>query len=177
MIPRWSIRPRRPGRRRWGSQHPRYRGGPSPGTPPAARRRRPRAMLVDRVLPAGLTNLGQYAAGDYRPAHSWARSPCELQNRAGHRRHSRSCARFPNSGRREDRLEKRLDFAPDGMFRVSYRWDAVSRSGRTTSLRRSFRSLPRSICARTRQPTSGPFRSRRWPNRSEASTAPGRANR
>lgn len=79
-----------------------------------------RALLVDRVLPGDLT-LEMYAAGDYRPVHSWAGMPCRYEIRREPELIEIVCS-FPGSGG-EIPLEKRLGFAADGSLRVSYRWD------------------------------------------------------
>jgi 4-alpha-glucanotransferase len=80
-----------------------------------------RALLVDRVLPRGL-ELSTYAAGDYWPAHSWARSPCGFKIEREPDLIEILCSFRHSTG--ETTLEKRLGFAPDGSIRVSYRWDA-----------------------------------------------------
>jgi hypothetical protein len=80
-----------------------------------------RALLVDRVLPRGLS-LSAYAAGDYWPAYSWARSPCGFKIEHEPDLIEIVCS-FRNSTGGTS-LEKRLGFAPDGSIRVSYRWDA-----------------------------------------------------
>jgi alpha-amylase/alpha-mannosidase (GH57 family) len=79
-----------------------------------------RALLVDRVLPRGLPLLA-YAAGDYWPAHSWARSPCGFKIEQEPNLIEIVCSFRNSTG--ETSLEKRLGFAPDGSIRVGYRWD------------------------------------------------------
>jgi 4-alpha-glucanotransferase len=79
-----------------------------------------RALLVDRVLPVGLP-LASYAAGDYWPAHSWARSPCDFRIEREPDLIEIVCSFRNSTG--ETSLEKRLGFAPDGRLRVRYRWD------------------------------------------------------
>jgi alpha-amylase/alpha-mannosidase (GH57 family) len=80
-----------------------------------------RALLVDRVLPRGLP-LSAYAAGDYWPAYSWARSPCGFKIEQQPNLIEIVCSFRNSTG--ETSLEKRLGFASDGSIRVSYRWDA-----------------------------------------------------
>ncbi len=80
----------------------------------------PRAIFVDRVLPAGLT-LEQYAGGDYWPTRSWAQGSGSFTiERLSHS--VKIVGSF--SGQAGDRtLEKRFEFEADGTMRVSYRWD------------------------------------------------------
>jgi hypothetical protein len=80
-----------------------------------------RALLLERVLPRGL-ELGAYSAGEYWPAHSWARNHCGFRIEQDRDLIEIVCA-FRNSGA-EITLEKRLGFSPDGSLRVSYRWSA-----------------------------------------------------
>jgi hypothetical protein len=75
----------------------------------------PRAVLLERILSGELT-LEQYAAGDYRPARSWARLQCTV---AVDRQHD-LVAIVCTFG--ED-LEKRVEFAADGSMTVTYQWD------------------------------------------------------
>jgi alpha-amylase len=82
----------------------------------------PRAILVDRVLPAGLT-LDQYAGGDYRPAHSWAQTPASFTIERQPDTVEIVCSFSSPDGAKT--LEKRFEFAADGMLKVSYRWDAA----------------------------------------------------
>jgi alpha-amylase len=81
----------------------------------------PRAIFVDRVLPPGLT-LEQYAGGDYRPVHSWAQSPGGFTIERQHASVEIVFSFSIPGG--EQTLEKRFEFAADGMLRVSYRWGA-----------------------------------------------------
>jgi len=81
----------------------------------------PRAIFIDRVLPGGLI-IEQYAGGDYRPVHSWAQRPCGFTIERQHARVEIVCS-FSSPGG-EQRLEKRFEFAPDGMLKASYRWGA-----------------------------------------------------
>jgi len=81
----------------------------------------PRAVFVDRVLPSGLT-VEQYAGGDYRPTRSWAQTPASFSIERGHNSVEIVCS-FSGTGG-EKSLEKRFEFAADGMLRVGYRWDA-----------------------------------------------------
>jgi 4-alpha-glucanotransferase len=87
----------------------------------------PRAIFVDRVLPTGLT-LEQYGAGDYRPTRSWAQSPASFTIARQHDSVEIVCS-FPGS-EGEKMLEKRFEFAADGMLRVGYRWDpSIGKAG------------------------------------------------
>jgi alpha-amylase/alpha-mannosidase (GH57 family) len=79
-----------------------------------------RALLVDRVLPAGLS-LDTYAGGDYWPVHSWARSPCGFRIEQEQDLVVIVCSFRSPAGATS--LEKRLGFAADGGLRASYRWD------------------------------------------------------
>jgi 4-alpha-glucanotransferase len=79
-----------------------------------------RALLVDRVLPRGLS-LSEYAAGDYWSAHSWARSQCSFRIEREPDLLEILCSFQTSTGKTT--LEKRFGFAPDGSIRVSYRWD------------------------------------------------------
>jgi alpha-amylase len=79
-----------------------------------------RAIFVDRVLSSGLT-LEQYAGSDYHPVHSWAQSPASFTMERQHDSVEIVCSfSSPDGGKT---LEKRFEFAADGMLRVSYRWD------------------------------------------------------
>ncbi|MEA2724536.1 MAG: 4-alpha-glucanotransferase, partial [Gemmatimonadales bacterium] len=80
----------------------------------------PRAIFIDRVLPAGLT-LEQYAGGDYWPTRSWAQSSGSFT--IEHRPDSVEivCSFFGQAG--DKTLEKKFAFETDGTLRVSYRWD------------------------------------------------------
>jgi len=75
----------------------------------------PRALLLDRVLPGGMT-LDQYARAQYWPARSWTQLECVV----GIERDPDSVAIVCRFG--ED-LEKRIEFAADGSVAVSYQWD------------------------------------------------------
>ncbi len=77
----------------------------------------PRALLLDRVLPSGVT-LAQYAAGNYWPGRSWTQMPFEYTLEQGRDGITIVCS-FDG----EARLEKRIQFATDGGIAVSYRWD------------------------------------------------------
>ena len=79
-----------------------------------------RALLVDRVLPRGLL-LSAYTAGDYEPIYSWARSSCNFRFVRDRDLIELVCSFRGADG--EISLEKRLGFAADGSFRVSYRWN------------------------------------------------------
>ncbi|MEO8089071.1 MAG: alpha-amylase/4-alpha-glucanotransferase domain-containing protein [Gemmatimonadales bacterium] len=80
----------------------------------------PRALFVDRVLPASLT-LEQYVGGDYWPTRSWSQSPGSFTIE---RQHDRVEIRCRFSGQAGDpTLEKRFEFAADGSVRVGYQWD------------------------------------------------------
>ncbi len=81
----------------------------------------PRALFLDRVLPAGLA-LERYAAGDYWPARSWAQSPCDFAIERHHDSITVVCS-FRDAGRGEPVLEKRIDFTADGSLTLNYRWD------------------------------------------------------
>ena len=80
----------------------------------------PRAIFVDRVLPSGLT-LEQYAGGDYAPGHSWARRPASFTIERQDDTIEIACSFSSPTG--EQTLEKRFEFAANGIFRVSYEWD------------------------------------------------------
>jgi len=81
----------------------------------------PRAIFVDRVLPSELT-LDQYAGGEYRPTRSWAQNPASFAIERHHDTVEIVCSFSDPAGVKT--LEKRLEFAANGMSRVSYRWDA-----------------------------------------------------
>lgn len=76
----------------------------------------PRALLLERVLPNGLT-LDQYAAGNYWPTRSWAQIECGF---AIDRQHDTIAIVCTFGG--ETDLEKRIEFAADGSIAVSYQW-------------------------------------------------------
>jgi hypothetical protein len=73
------------------------------------------------VLPSGLTH-DQYAGGDYQPTHSLAQSPGSFTIERQH--DSVEIVFSFSSPGGEQTLEKRFEFAANGMLRVSYRWDA-----------------------------------------------------
>jgi alpha-amylase len=77
-----------------------------------------RALLIERVLPESL-GLEPYAAGDYRPAHSWARAPfhCGVERRRG----ALEIACTTGEGR--EHLAKVFRFGRDGEISVRYAWD------------------------------------------------------
>ncbi len=75
----------------------------------------PRALLLERILSGELT-LEQYAAGDYRPARSWAQLQCAVSIDRQHDVVAIVCT-FG------DDLEKRVEFAADGSMAVTYQWD------------------------------------------------------
>jgi hypothetical protein len=81
----------------------------------------PRALFVDRVLPASLT-LDHYAGGDYRPTRSWAQMPCGFAIARHHDRVVIVCS-FTDSAPEVKTLEKRIELAADARMAVSYRWD------------------------------------------------------
>jgi alpha-amylase len=76
-----------------------------------------RALFVDRVLPQGLS-LSAYAAGDYWPVRSWARSACRFQIQA--RGDSLDIICTSSDG---PEFEKRLVFSREGNLQITYRWD------------------------------------------------------
>jgi alpha-amylase len=80
-----------------------------------------RALLLERILPGSL-DLHQYAAGDYRPVHSWTRSSFHfaVQRRRG--LVEIACAAGEDGGR----LAKLIRFASDGEMTVRYAWDPAS---------------------------------------------------
>ena len=80
----------------------------------------PRSIFVDRVLPGGLT-LEQYAGGDYTPGHSWAPRPGSFTIERQDDTIEVACSFSSAAG--EQTLEKRFEFAGNGIFRVSYEWD------------------------------------------------------
>jgi alpha-amylase/alpha-mannosidase (GH57 family) len=79
-----------------------------------------RALLLDRVLPAGLP-LRSYAAGDYWPLRSWAGTRCSFKIERHPDLIEIVCS-FPESNGGTG-LEKRLGFSADGSLRVAYHWD------------------------------------------------------
>jgi alpha-amylase len=78
-----------------------------------------RAMLLERILPGSL-ELGEYAAGGYRPVHSWTRTSFHyaVQRRRGSL--EIACATGEGAGR----LAKLIRFGSDGEMTVRYAWDA-----------------------------------------------------
>jgi hypothetical protein len=80
----------------------------------------PRAIFVDRVLPAGLT-LEQYAGGDYWPTRSWGQSSGSFTIERQVDSVEIVCSFAGQAG--DKTLEKRFEFEADGTLRVSYRWD------------------------------------------------------
>jgi alpha-amylase len=82
----------------------------------------PRAILVDRILPAGLADTA-YEEGRFDPVRSWARRRMEwtIAESAGGQEEDALLLELecPAPGR----LEKRLRFREDGVVEVAYRWD------------------------------------------------------
>ena len=77
----------------------------------------PRALFVDRVLPAGLATA-DYERAEYRPVASWARTPLAFRVK-----------RLQNDivvelVAEDDAMSKRIQFNERGSVRVSYRWAA-----------------------------------------------------
>ncbi len=81
----------------------------------------PRALFLDRILPAGLA-LDQYAAGDYRPTRSWAQSSCDFAIQRQDDSIAIVCS-FREPGDAEKTFEKRVEFTTEGSLTISYRWD------------------------------------------------------
>jgi hypothetical protein len=79
-----------------------------------------RALLLDRILPAGLP-FRSYAAGDYWPLRSWARTRCNFKIERHPDLIEIVCS-FPESNGGTG-LEKRLGFSAEGSLRVFYGWD------------------------------------------------------
>jgi hypothetical protein len=79
--------------------------------------REPRALFVDRVLPASLT-LEAYASGDFEPVCSWAGRAFSVRALPGGDGLALELAAA------EPRLEKRYQFAVTGDLVVSWSWDA-----------------------------------------------------
>jgi len=77
-----------------------------------------RALLIERILPRSL-GLEEYVRGDYRPVHSWARTPFHyaVQRRRGAL--EIACA----TGEGHERLAKMIRFTSDGEVTVRYAWD------------------------------------------------------
>ena len=80
-----------------------------------------RALLVERILPRSLA-LDEYARGDYRPVHSWARTRFDyaVQRRRGAL--EIACA----TGESRERLAKLIRFTSDGEVTVRYAWDPAA---------------------------------------------------
>jgi hypothetical protein len=76
-----------------------------------------RALFVERVV-EGSIGLQQYAAGEYRPTISWARSACEFTISA-----AGSAVEVECRAQGPVRLDKQLRFEADGQLSVRYRWD------------------------------------------------------
>jgi 4-alpha-glucanotransferase len=81
----------------------------------------PRAIFVDRVLPSELT-LDQYSGGEYRPTRSWAQNSASFAIERHHDTVEIVCSFSDPAGVKT--LEKRFEFAANGVLTVSYRWDA-----------------------------------------------------
>ena len=79
----------------------------------------PRALLLERILPQGLT-LDVYAQGGYWFLHSWAQMQCSWTIDRQHDTIAIVC-----SFEGETSMHKRLEFTSDGTLIVSYRWDAL----------------------------------------------------
>jgi hypothetical protein len=77
-----------------------------------------RALFVERILPRSL-GLEEYERGDYRPVHSWARTPFDYAVRR--RRGALEIACATGDGR--ERLAKLIRFGSDGEVTVRYAWD------------------------------------------------------
>ncbi len=77
-----------------------------------------RALFVERILPKSL-GLEEYAAGGYRPLHSWARARFDyaVQRRRGAL--EIACA----TGEGQGRLAKLIRFGGDGEVTARYAWD------------------------------------------------------
>jgi alpha-amylase len=77
-----------------------------------------RALFVERIIPRSL-GLEEYVRGDYRPVHSWARTPFDyaVQRRRGAL--EIACA----TGEGRERLAKLIRFGADGEVTVRYAWD------------------------------------------------------
>jgi hypothetical protein len=83
----------------------------------AAYDREPRALFVDRVLPASVT-LETFASGDFAPVHSWAGRAFATRSDP----HGESFTLELTAA--EPRLEKRYRFGATGDLEVSWSWDA-----------------------------------------------------
>jgi alpha-amylase len=77
-----------------------------------------RALFLERILPGSL-GLEEFVRGDYRPVHSWARTPFDfaVQRRRGAL--EIACA----TGEGGERLAKLIRFGSDGEVTVRYAWN------------------------------------------------------
>jgi hypothetical protein len=77
-----------------------------------------RALFLERILPRSL-GLEEFVRGDYRPVHSWARTPFDfaVQRRRGAL--EIACA----TGEGGERLAKLIRFGSDGEVTVRYAWN------------------------------------------------------
>ncbi len=77
-----------------------------------------RALFLERILPRSL-GREEYERGDYRPVHSWARTPFDyaVQRRRGAL--EIACA----TGEDRERLAKLIRFGSDGELTVRFAWD------------------------------------------------------
>ena len=82
--------------------------------------REPRAIFIDRVLPAGVT-LEQYTDGEYWPTRSWAQSSGSFT--IEHQSDSIEIVFSFSSQAGDKTLEKRFEFGANGTLKVGYRWD------------------------------------------------------
>jgi hypothetical protein len=80
-----------------------------------------RALLVDRVLPRGVT-FEEFSRGDYWSVLSWARRRCRLAVA----RESGSVIVTCTEVEGRARLNKRLSFDPQGTITVSWTWDPAA---------------------------------------------------
>jgi 4-alpha-glucanotransferase len=78
-----------------------------------------RALFVERILPRSL-GLEEYVRGDYRPVHSWARTPFDYAVRRRRGALEIACA----TGEGRERLAKLIRFGSDGDVTVRYAWDS-----------------------------------------------------
>jgi alpha-amylase len=77
-----------------------------------------RALFVERIIPRSL-GLEEYVRGDYRPVHSWARTPFDYAVRRRRGALEIACA----TGEGRERLAKLIRFGADGEVTVRYAWD------------------------------------------------------
>jgi hypothetical protein len=77
-----------------------------------------RALFVDRVLPGAVT-LETYSSGEFAPAFSWARVPCDVIIERS--THAVDIVLRPTQS--AGLLEKRFRFTQSGRLTVTYRWD------------------------------------------------------